>query len=248
MDDVTVITLATEPKCYLPQFLDSCQRFGVCPVLLGVGQRWTDHMMKLHLLARWLQLHDLPADWPILWVDGYDCVFQLPPAAALAAYRAHGKPLLLSSEQGPGWPVPARLFPPSPTPYRGICAGVWMGTVAAVRALIAETEALDHVGLPPGQDQGLVQAYALAHRDQVAIDVNCLLAQTLSLDHDNFLVQHLGSLLWRNARTGTIPCVLHGAAGFDMTEVLGKLGYEPGEAPPQGAEVGGGGVRVTPCG
>ena len=29
MDDITVITLATEPKYYLPQFLASCRRFGV---------------------------------------------------------------------------------------------------------------------------------------------------------------------------------------------------------------------------
>jgi hypothetical protein len=207
-------------------------------------------MMKLRCLAEWLDrgipwTSDRPGSF-ILMVDGYDCVFQLPPAAALSAHRAYGRPLLVSAEQGPGWPVPARLFPASPTPYRGPCAGVWIGTVDAARQMIAETEALTHEGLPPGHEQGLVQAYALAHRDSVAVDVNCLLAQTLALRDDNYLTRR--GDLFVNTRTGSVPCVLHGAAGFDMTEIMETLGYDAGVPPPEGQKRldGGNGNGTTP--
>ncbi len=56
-----------------------------------------------------------------------------------------------------------------------------------------------------------------------------LLAQTLALYDDNYLDYRPDGI--RNTLTRTTPCILHGAAGYDMTRVMLALGYAPGVPP-----------------
>lgn len=70
---LTVIAYATEKQAYFDLFMESCQRFGIDPVILGWGDRWIGSGEKLISICKFIQ--NLPADDLILSVDPFDVIF-----------------------------------------------------------------------------------------------------------------------------------------------------------------------------
>lgn len=72
MDDLHIVTVATESKYYFPYLLESCKRNGKDLTVLGYGEKWRGFNWRLKLMISYLQLLN-PKDI-VCFVDGYDVI------------------------------------------------------------------------------------------------------------------------------------------------------------------------------
>lgn len=77
MENLHIVTVATEPKYYFHYLVESCKRHGKELTVLGFGEKWTGFNMKFRLMIDYLQ--QLPETDIVCFVDGYDvlCVRDL---------------------------------------------------------------------------------------------------------------------------------------------------------------------------
>jgi hypothetical protein len=77
MNDLHIVTVATESKYYFPYLIESCKRHGKELEVLGYGEKWNGYNMKYRLMIDYLK--KLPNDDIVCFVDGYDvlCVRDL---------------------------------------------------------------------------------------------------------------------------------------------------------------------------
>lgn len=77
MENLHIVTVATEPKYYFHYLVESCKRHGKELTVLGFGEKWTGFNMKFRLMIDYLQ--QLPETDIVCFIDGYDvlCVRDL---------------------------------------------------------------------------------------------------------------------------------------------------------------------------
>jgi len=77
MNDIHIVTVATESKYYFPYLKESCKRHGKELEVLGFGEKWRGFNMKFKLMIDYLK--KLPENDIVCFVDGYDvlCVREL---------------------------------------------------------------------------------------------------------------------------------------------------------------------------
>jgi hypothetical protein len=77
MDDLHIVTVATESKYYFPYLVESCKRNGKELEVLGYGEKWKGFNMKYKQMIEYLR--KLPEKDIVCFVDGYDvlCVRDL---------------------------------------------------------------------------------------------------------------------------------------------------------------------------
>lgn len=72
MDDLHIVTVATESKYYFPYLLESCKRNGKDLTVLGYGEKWRGFNWRLKLMISYLQSLN-PRDI-VCFIDGYDVI------------------------------------------------------------------------------------------------------------------------------------------------------------------------------
>ena len=72
MDDLHIVTVATESKYYFPYLLESCKRNGKDLTILGYGEKWRGFNWRLKLMISYLKSLN-PTDI-VCFVDGYDVI------------------------------------------------------------------------------------------------------------------------------------------------------------------------------
>jgi len=72
MDDLHIVTVATESKYYFPYLVESCRRHGKELEILGFGQKWKGYNWKFKLMIEYLKT--LRLDDIVCFVDGYDVI------------------------------------------------------------------------------------------------------------------------------------------------------------------------------
>lgn len=72
IDDLHIITVATESKYYFPYLIESCKKHGKELTVLGYGEKWKGFNWKLKLMI--LHLSTLNPDDIVCFVDGYDVI------------------------------------------------------------------------------------------------------------------------------------------------------------------------------
>ena len=108
------------------------RRNGVDLRVLGWGVKWEGLSQKL--AAALAAVDALPADCVVLFTDAYDVLFAASGARMRRDFLALDQPLVFAGECG-CWPQVQRdrgktcrdLYPKSPTPYRYLNSGAWMG-------------------------------------------------------------------------------------------------------------------------
>lgn len=77
MNEIHIVTVATESKYYFPYLKESCKRHGKELEVLGFGEKWRGFNMKFNLMINYLK--KLPENDIVCFVDGYDvlCVRNL---------------------------------------------------------------------------------------------------------------------------------------------------------------------------
>jgi len=72
MDDLHIVTVATESKYYFPYLVESCRRYGKELEILGFGQKWKGFNWRFKLMIEYLET--LQSNDIVCVVDGYDVI------------------------------------------------------------------------------------------------------------------------------------------------------------------------------
>ena len=195
--------------------------------VLGWGVKWEGLSQKL--AEALVAVEALPPECPVLFTDAYDVLFTATGRAMRAAFERLGKPLVFSGECG-CWPQVQRdhgvtcrdAYPPSPTPYRYLNSGSWIGRahVAArfLRLIIARAGKTGSA-LHKLNDQELASELylrggfgpdlALDHHAQLFQPMHAVRDATAVPDCDPWLdLREVGGV-YHNTRTGSRPAVFH---------------------------------------
>jgi glycosyltransferase involved in cell wall biosynthesis len=137
---VTVVS-DTQEFGYVNYLKPSCSHYGAELVTLvadpqAISRKTGTLAEKDRLLLAYLET--LPDDDVVMFVDGYDTVLLAGPDEIVDKFRAVGSPLVVSAELNchPEEPGLAGRFPKSPTPYRYLNTGSFIGSVGYLRRLL----------------------------------------------------------------------------------------------------------------
>ena len=204
--------------------------------LIGYGDTYQGNFQKLTSARQVVAA--LPPDALVLFADAYDVLYTAGGDALRAGFEGLGVPpdrVLFMGERG-CWPDAdmgpvghrfcSEQYPKSPTPYRYVNSGVWMGRAAAAFRLLTVLSAYT-----PGLDDQHVTGHLFVDRnDWFALDRHATLFQSMhgSADdvHATFAAgvrggggggggsgggeaPHAGAAVARNSLTNSTPRVLH---------------------------------------
>lgn len=205
MSEVLYLTYASEDNYHLHRMLTSADHQGIRVQTLGLDQPWRDLLQKLEAVRR--VLADLPGDRIVLFLDAYDTIYLQPSPVIEATFRAFDRPVVFSAERcffAPGHEAVLERYPASPTPYRYLNSGCYIGYAAPLRTIlerVLDRPTTDH-------DQSLLSRHFVDHPDEIALDYRTeLFVATSGRPYDADLVVGEEGLV--NTITGTRPCVLH---------------------------------------
>lgn len=208
--------IPTEPYYHYPVFINSLQRLGVKPTVLGMGDKWEGLMTKPNHFRKWLRDGNAKGEQVII-CDCWDVIFtEHPEAIGERCQKLFGEAVVFNGERG-CWPRAdlAEHFPDTGTPWRYLNSGFMCGPADRILQIL-ESMNLEEIGVdrpnPSGgriepNDQGEFQKAFVAQPVKMVVDGRCELAQTFSAcDASEFEITSCGV---RNRMTGTQPGVLH---------------------------------------
>lgn len=204
-NELAVITVATKSADYFQALLQSCQRYNIQPVVLGMGSPWTGFCMKFNQVYHHItQANPLPFT---LFVDGLDSVFQSGVTEIMESYKKFKTPLVVSGDVY-CWPDASiwRKYPEAPTRLRYVNSGGYMGPTDVLIKI------LESMGCPfanENQEDGTkLTNYFLSHLDEVGIDYHAEIFQPLCGAED--LVElRAGGGAYIKRGSGKRPHILH---------------------------------------
>lgn len=72
MDDLHIVTVATESKYYFPYLVESCRKYGKELEVLGYGEKWKGFNWRFKLMIEYLE--NLNPNDIVCFIDGYDVI------------------------------------------------------------------------------------------------------------------------------------------------------------------------------
>lgn len=180
-----VLAYATEKQAYFDLFIESCQRFGIDPVILGWGERWEGTCKKLVTICDYIK--DRPADEMVLSVDPFDVIFlsgleeietkfrklDIPFLCGALKLRSFNAMIYEYEFNRTGFPSPE-----NPNGYNFLNAGTWISTAGYAYNLLSMMT--DNGQLcSSDMDQEVFTAQYISDRTVMDIDWRCQLFQNI---------------------------------------------------------------------
>lgn len=208
----------------------SAKRHSITYLNLGKGVEWGGGTMegqggghKINLVRSHIQT--LPDEDIVLFVDGYDVLFTDNIDTIKERFEGFDCDILFAAEKS-CWPEPtlAPQFPMTPTPYKYLNSGVYMGKVSRLNHFFSEIVENDQ------DDQLWTQKRFLG--------VNGL---RVKLDHEGYIFQCDDDVIYNGQQISNgmcCPCIYHGNGGDDAKARFNSLAHKFGyvqnaiEAPP----------------
>eukprot|EP00603_Paraphysomonas_imperforata_P007361 CAMPEP_0114413500 /NCGR_PEP_ID=MMETSP0103-20121206/889_1 /TAXON_ID=37642 ORGANISM="Paraphysomonas imperforata, Strain PA2" /NCGR_SAMPLE_ID=MMETSP0103 /ASSEMBLY_ACC=CAM_ASM_000201 /LENGTH=370 /DNA_ID=CAMNT_0001581581 /DNA_START=195 /DNA_END=1308 /DNA_ORIENTATION=+ len=224
--------------------IESAVRHEVDLVILGWGVKWKGLSQKLEAAQSFANA--LPKDDIILFTDAFDVMFTNDPKHIMETYQSltsEGKDIIFAGECG-CWPHVTidhgrpcfEKYPVSPTPYRYLNSGTWIGKAAPSAAMLHAVQVEAGKNFANANDQELVADMFMEGRFGIALDYHARLFQSMHLTLDKPLprckpiddIQVVGQGRLYNKRTDTYPAVFHfnGGGKRHHLDLEGKLWYK----------------------
>lgn len=201
-----ICTVASHPSPDLDQLLESAARQGIEIEILGYGQEYYGNATKLNYMSEYLRA--LPVDDVVLFIDAYDVIIMATKETIFQKFLAMKAPFVVSVERN-CYPEPSMAFvyPPSPTSFRYLNSGSYIGYVYAIQNILKE---LDFMNNKYECDQNLMIRHFLQHPEYYKFDYFCELFIPLILveEEDLSIDVKNGTVLCKE--TNTMPCIIHG--------------------------------------
>lgn len=209
-------------------------------IILGWGVKWTGLAQKLE--AAYAFSKSLPPRDIIMFTDAFDVLFQNDPATIQQAFHDLNSTLVFSAECG-CWPhimenkdICLKKYPSSPTPYRYLNSGSWIGEAAAAAEMLAAIMKESGNDFTNANDQKLVGDMFINGRFGIKLDYYNKIFQSMHMTLDPPLprcdphqdMQLSKGSAWVNKRTQSQPAVLHFNGGGKRyhLEMEGALWYK----------------------
>lgn len=201
-----VCTVASYKSKGLHQLLGSCERNHIKIDILGMGLPYNGNSEKLIYVREYVK--NLPNDDIVLFVDAFDVLFLEGKDAILRKFFTMKKPFVISVEKTCApYKQLADQFPESPTSFRYLNSGTYIGYVWAIKDILDDLGEIKH---NVRSDQGILTMHYLAHPEKYFFDYYCELflpvmdvkEAELLVDVNNFAVKCL--------ETGRNTSIIHG--------------------------------------
>ena len=227
MDDLHIVTVATESKYYFPYLVESCRRYGKELEILGFGKQWKGFNWRFKLLIEYLKT--LPDNDIVCVVDGYDviCTRNLNELknSFLRLYNQKKCKIIVGYDNVDHSYYLNKL---ANKMYFGSCknislnAGTYIGFVKDLLKIIQNIQSInDNVR---SDDQVLLTKYCNLKSSLFYIDTQNDIFLTIgnSLNEIDDIVLDNGNVVYNNKH----PFFLHGPGSTYLDNVIKKLGYE----------------------
>ena len=230
MDDVHIVTIATESKYYFPYLIESCKKHGKDVEILGYGQKWKGFNWRFKLMIEYLETLD--ANDIVCVVDGYDviCTRNLKELknAFIKLYNVKKCKIIVGYDNLKHTNFINKFFGRL---YFGTCndislnAGTYIGYVKDLLYMIKQIRNLNDKN--DADDQILLTKYCNLNETSVYIDVDneifLTLAHPLNELDDIVDISEDKKLSYND----NFPFFLHGPGSTYLDNVLHKSGYTP---------------------
>lgn len=233
----TVVTVSnrtpTESYYRMDAWRDSITRFGVAPVVIGMGEPWAGLVSKPRHLLKWLRSGACKSEC-LIFTDSWDVLFVKSPDAIAEEWRELGSPWICGAERALFPPGDESAWPQSGTPYRFLNSGAIISTptdmLAVLEAMNPDALPDDHEN-PDGShfhsnDQAWLQDLFLKQPIPMRLDTECRFIWNLCDVPPESARLYLNGAA-ENLETKTFPGILHANGGAKegaiFLEVLKKL-------------------------
>jgi len=183
----------------------SANRHGITYSNLGQGVEWTGGSMEAHGGGQKINLTrnhllTLPDNDTVLFVDGYDVLFFDDLLTIVERFEGFDCDILFAAEKD-CWPDPkmAPMFPMTPTPYKYLNSGVYIGNVKALR------EFFNEIVIGDQDDQLWMQKRFV---DQTGLSIK--------MDYEGYIFQCNDEVSVQGGQISNgmcCPCIYHGNGG-----------------------------------
>jgi len=199
--------------------LESVVRHRIPMNILGWGLKWEGLSQKLRGSLEAVML--LPQDCIVVFTDAYDVLYQEEAAKIKKKFLEFNKPLVFSAECG-CWPhiiidkdICWKKYPESPTPYRYLNSGQWIGYASAIAPVLLSAVAKTQ-GDMKANDQEIVADFYLSKKFDIVLDHNGAIFQALHRTDPPDLPfcnpwEHMAlkNERWENILTHNTPSIFH---------------------------------------
>lgn len=201
--------------------IESAVRHKIDLVLLGWNVPWRGLSQKLE--AAHAYASSLPQEDIILFTDAFDVIFTSSSVNISNIFTTMKSDLVFSAECG-CWPHVAenreacfRDYPISPTPYRYLNSGTWIGFAKAAKEMLHQVIQEAGKNFDMANDQKLIADFYIAGRFGIKLDFFNALFQSMHMTLDpplphcdpteDVVLDSHGQ--WYNKRTHSNPSVIH---------------------------------------
>ena len=220
MNQLHVVTVATESKYYFPYLIESCKKNGKELELLGMGKKWEGYNWRFTLMIDYL--NTLPKEDIVCFVDGYDVLCtrdlnELVPKFKEIQKRTNCKIIVGDDSKNGKYTYFPSCF------NKNINAGTYIGYVKDIIEVVTNIYTINSKN--DSDDQHLMIQYCQKNPNIFYVDEPSELFLTLiySLQEvDQYVEIKNGVLTYNNIQ----PFFIHAAGNGYLDTIITKLGYE----------------------
>jgi len=166
--------------------VESAYHHSIELTILGWGVKWTGLSQKLY--AAYNYAKSIPPTDIIMFVDAFDVMFAGSPEYILEQFRASSKTILFAAECG-CWPQIMEnrghdcfhAYPPSPTPYRYLNSGTWIGVAKESAAMLLDIINKAGSDFANANDQKLVSDMFIHKQHGIQLDYFSSIFQSMHM-------------------------------------------------------------------
>ena len=232
-NNIHVLTVGTDLS-KMEHLEKSAKKFEIDLVNLGRGVVWEGGTMqgpgggqKLNLVKQ--HVKDLPSDDIVLFVDGYDVVFNDDIDTIVERFKGFNTKVLFAAEKT-CWPDKSiASFFSAETEYKYLNSGLYIGYAGAILALLDDGISNDQDDQYYLQRKYIVDNFQ--HKKDLVLDTENYVFQCLAAAVEDVVIRPNMQLF--NKATKCCPCILHGNGGADSKADYMKLVNQLFPAPPE---------------
>lgn len=220
--------------------IESAVRHNYELVILGWKVPWKGLAQKLD--AAYKYSLTLPDDDLMLFTDAFDVLFTDQSEKILRIFLNRGYKILFAGECG-CWPhimenpkICRDMYPVSPTPYRYLNSGTWIGVVKHVREMLLAVIHDAGNNFENANDQKLVADMFMSGKHNIQLDYHAEIFQSMHRTDPPDLpfcnpfsdMELAAEGKWHNRRTNTTPAVIHfnGGGKAHHLAMEGRMWYK----------------------
>lgn len=205
-----VCTVATGAHKNLEKLKHTCEKHQIELHVIGMGRPYYGNATKFIYFAEYLE--SLDDEDIVMFIDAHDVLIVADKQEILDKFMAMHVPFVMAAEKNAFPDIYTFPYPPSPTPFRYINSGTYIGYVGIIKQWISALQPIDIKGCD--QFQTIYHYFTYPDQGQYFIlDYYCELFLPLyGVKDEELFIDWFRHRIY-NKLTDTFPCVIHANGG-----------------------------------